>query len=154
MTTLCYFCIQICRSAHQSRHLSPFYIVKGSRSNDRRADRPCFCKRRHTVRAETGCAAHIPISWLMVHDVVIRFCWSELTIYLSSPVLVMGRRWNPAYRSVWPSVTQWFHICMIVDRSRFVREWYRGTIIHVLDRQWFCLIESVDLPLSKSDTCW
>ncbi|GFV48235.1 hypothetical protein TNCV_501741 [Trichonephila clavipes] len=51
---------KFCGSAHQSRRLSLCYILKGSRSIDRRADSPRCCKRHRTVRVDTGRAA-VPI---------------------------------------------------------------------------------------------
>ncbi|GFU71743.1 hypothetical protein TNCV_1955041 [Trichonephila clavipes] len=61
-TTLCHSCIQFCRYGLQSHRLSLCCIINGSRSNGHRADSPRYCKRRHTVRADTGYAANMPIS--------------------------------------------------------------------------------------------
>ena len=77
--TLCHSCIQLCRSAHQSRFLC--CIFKRSGRDAYRADRPRCFKCRHTVRAETGNAANMPNSWLMVLDVDLRFCRADLLIY-------------------------------------------------------------------------
>ena len=83
-TTLWHSWIQLCRSAHQSRRISLCCIVKGSLSNSHRADKLRRCKCRRTIWAETGLAANMPISWLMVRDVVIRFYRPDLKISLSS----------------------------------------------------------------------
>ncbi|GFY07590.1 hypothetical protein TNCV_3650971 [Trichonephila clavipes] len=65
-------------------------IVKGSRNNSYPEDSSRCCKRRHTVRADTGCTANMPILCLMVRDVVTRFCRADLSICLSSLMLVMA----------------------------------------------------------------
>ena len=54
--------LQLCSSAHQSRHLSEVcYIIKGSRSNGCGANRLDYCKHRRSVRVKIGCAANMPI---------------------------------------------------------------------------------------------
>ena len=97
---------------------SPFFLccfVKGSQRDCRWTDRPCCCKHWRTIWAESECATNIPISWLMVCDVVIWFCRADLTICLSTQALVMVGHWDPACCSVRPSATHSFHICMTVD---------------------------------------
>ena len=71
-----------------------FCIVKGSRSNCCRTDRPRYFKRRYTVRVEPGNAANLSISWLIVLDVIVRFCRTDFTMCLSSRVLVVGGHWS------------------------------------------------------------
>ena len=77
-----YSYIELCFPANQNSHLSLCCTVKGSRSNGRPANRPRCCKCRHTVQAETGSGVNMSISWLMVRNVVTRFCWAKLPIYL------------------------------------------------------------------------
>ena len=67
-----------------SRGLYLRCIIKGNRSNGRRADRLRCSKHRRTIRAETGCAASMPISSLMVRDEVIRFCRADIICLSSS----------------------------------------------------------------------
>ena len=76
--TLCHFCTQLCRLALQSHCLTLCCIVKGSRSIGCQADRPCCYKQQGTAQVETGHAANMPISWLMIHDVVV-WSWSVLS---------------------------------------------------------------------------
>ena len=137
----CHSCNQLCPLVHQSHRFSLCCIVKGSWSNGHQVDRPLCYKCRPTVWMETGRAANIPISWLLVHDVVIQFCRADLTICLSSRALVMGEHWHPACHSVWPSATHWLHICTTVGGLQLVR--YHRTIIHSHNR-----------PLLNYDTCW
>lgn len=66
----------------------------------RRADTPRRCKRRCTVQANTGHAANMAISWLVVSDVVVQFCKADLTIRLYSRPLVMGGRQDLTFHSV------------------------------------------------------
>ena len=100
-TTILYLsCNQFCSSAHQSHRFSLFCIVRRSWSNGLRVDRPCFWKCQRIVRAEFGRAKIMPTYWLMVTDVVIRFCRPGLTVCLFPGVLVMGGRWDPACCSV------------------------------------------------------
>lgn len=107
---------------HQNHSLSLCCIVKGNKSNDCHADSPCCCKRLHTVRADIGHTANMAISWLMVHDVVVRFCCADLTICLSSQTLVMVGCWDPACHTVWLSTTHWFHIPLTVVGFRPVQQ--------------------------------
>ena len=65
-----------------------------------RTHRSQCCK---CLRAETGHDANMPISWLMVRDVVIWYYWADLRMCLSSRALVMRGRWDLACRSVWQS---------------------------------------------------
>ncbi|GFV96705.1 hypothetical protein TNCV_3387981 [Trichonephila clavipes] len=60
-TTLRYSCIQLYRSAHQSRRLSLCCIVKGNQSNGRLADSPRCGKCRRTVRLDPLRAANVSI---------------------------------------------------------------------------------------------
>ena len=90
-----------------SHHFSVCCIIKESQSNDRWADRPHCCKCNHTIQVETGHAAKMSISRIMVHDVIIQF--RRLTSQYVCPLDV-----ETACCSVWPSAAHWFHICMIV----------------------------------------
>ena len=117
-TTLCHSCIQLCQSMHHSTCLSLYCIVKGSQSNGRWADRLCYWKCQYTIRVEIEHSANIPNSWFMAHDVVICFCKVDLTMCVSSPVLVKGENWDLACYLVWLSVTHWFHIHITVDGCR------------------------------------
>ena len=85
--TLFHSCIQLCSSPSQSCCSSLCCtggrggsIVKGSQSNGCWADRLCCCKHQHTVCMKTERAANMPISWLTVHDVAIRFCRTDMSI--------------------------------------------------------------------------
>ncbi|GFX19018.1 hypothetical protein TNCV_323231 [Trichonephila clavipes] len=80
------YCTQNCATS-VSRfviRLSLRYIVKGIQNNGLRADSPRSCKRCHTVQADAGNAANIPIYRLIVHDRVIRFCRVYFSICLPS----------------------------------------------------------------------
>ena len=68
--TLCQSCIHLCRPAHQSHLLPLCCIVNWSRNNGHQDDRSRHCK-RHTIRAEIGHAANMPIFWLMIHNMLI-----------------------------------------------------------------------------------
>lgn len=70
-------------SEHQNQHLALCCIVNGSCSNCCRADSSCCCKRRSTVRSDTGSATSIPISWFMVRVLVVLFWKADLTICLA-----------------------------------------------------------------------
>ena len=133
---MCHSCIELSLSPNQSRRLSIYWIVKVSRINCHQADRPRYFEHRCTVQAETGRAENVLIFWLIVSDVVMRFCRADdLTKYLSSRALVMGWYWDITCRSVQPSATHWFRICMTVDgwMDDQCDGWYHGAIIHTLD---------------------
>lgn len=79
-------------------------------------------------------AANLPISWLMVHDVVLRFCMADLTLSLSSRMFVIGGfkilhvvRYDPQQPIYSIFAWQW------LDFDQCNRRNY-GTIIHNLDR--------------------
>ena len=77
---------------------------------------------------------------LKVRDVITQFCKATLTICLSSRALLVGGRWDPACRSVFPSATHWFYIRMIMDGCRSVwRAISRNDNPHSPYRQRFCL---------------
>ena len=117
----CDFSILFYRSANQSRCLSLCSIVKRSQSNGRRVNRLRCCKLQRTMRTETESAVIMPISSLMVRDVVNLLCKADLTMCLSSRASVMGGCWDPACHSVRPLSTYWYHIYMTVDGCRPVR---------------------------------
>ena len=87
--TLCHSFIQLCHSADQSRCLFLHCIVKENRSNALEADKPSLYKRLRTIRAKSGCSENMPISSLIVCDVVIRFCKAGLTNMSIFSALVM-----------------------------------------------------------------
>lgn len=79
-------CIQFCSWAYYCRRTSLCCSVKGSRSNDRRIDSSCCCRR--TLRLDTFHAENKPIFWLKVCDVAVRSCKDDMTTYMSSRALV------------------------------------------------------------------
>ena len=85
------------------------------------SNRIFFVSRKFRTWRATGSAANMPISWLMICDVVIRLCRADFTIYLSSQTLVMAGRWESVCHPVWSSATHWFRILMTVDECRPVR---------------------------------
>ena len=95
----------------------------------------------------------MPICWLMIRDVVLRFCRADLTICLTSQALLMGGLWYPACRSVWPSEAHERHTRMTVWMDVNQSEGrYNGTIIHTLDRQRSCLYRIP--PLLTGISCY
>lgn len=84
---------------------------QGSRNNWSPCKMPTMLQTSSYRTSDTGCAANMPNDpWYSV-----RFCrFFYLSICLLSRALVMGLRWNSAYRSVWLSATHWYHIPMTV----------------------------------------
>lgn len=111
---LYHFCI--CRSLHHS-HFCIRYIFHESCSIACRAGNTCCCKFRCTVRADTGYAVNMSISWLMIWYCCTVFR-ADLTTYLSYRAFIMGWRWDLVFRSVWPSTTHCFHICMTMVKFK------------------------------------
>lgn len=111
----CHYCIQPCLAWELS------LSCKRSRNNGRRADSPLCCKRQRTVRADTGRAATMSVSWVMVCDVVEWFSTTNPTICMFSRTLVNGGRWNHVCCSILPSATHWFYIWKKLFGSRPMR---------------------------------
>ena len=84
-------------------------IVKGSQSNDCRAEGH-FAANVDVPYAEAESAENMPISWLMVHDVVIWFLTADFKICLSYREVVTWISWDPACRLVLHWATCRFHI--------------------------------------------
>lgn len=100
-TTLCHFCIQLCRYVHQSHCLSLCGIIKGGWTNGHRADILRWFKHCRTAQAETGNVTNLSIFWLMVNDAVVQFCrawphneWGRLG------QVVIVQRWDSTCKSV------------------------------------------------------
>lgn len=125
-------CIQLCRSAHQSRHLRLVCFIKENRSNGRRAGGyRAHCKHARFLTIELYCGCTVLLGRPHIMFVVL--------------ALVKGGLWDPKSRSVWSSAIQWFHIFKTVVDFRQCDGRYHGTIVHTLDWQLSCIYRILTL---------
>ena len=85
--------IEICQKLRRQAILSSrFFVehtlrvvhVKVSQSHDRRADSPCYCRRRQTVHRNICCLSNGLISWLRAYDVAVQYIISIQVRCISS----------------------------------------------------------------------